>query len=326
MSRELNSNRAPNDSEKSRSTGVPVKDAKSSSGLSSTHSTKSTKVSSSEMQEPTTNPKVVHDNVNDKDTPVDVSTSTQNGTKEATHVREKDDEATLQKAEEERKEAQRVEDLRIAREQAAREEEALKEKEEAEKLERQRIEEAEARSRAAEAQRALFLEQERVKREEQEKRRAIALEQARAEKARLEKLKREEHLAKLPYLLRWLELVDEPKTVEIARLFKSIPGYRYDTIKPELSENSSGREPWMLNTHVALLLGERDLQLSRCKRPKASDPIILTHSRYRLGTSSTNTSYEAWCLGDPERLVHPAQLFASSQSAKLFSKPRPISI
>jgi hypothetical protein len=28
---------------------------------------------------------------------------------------------------------------------------------------------------------------------------------------------------------------------------------------------TSGREQWMLNTNVALLLGEKDLQLSRCK-------------------------------------------------------------
>lgn len=177
-------------------------------------------------------------------------------------------EAALKKEADDRAETARIEEAkqaRLARELAAKEEEARHDQEEAERRVRQQQEDLEARSRAAEAQRVLYMEQERLKREEQERRRVAAQEQARAEKLRLEKIKREEYLAKLPYLLRWLELTDEVKTTSIASLFKNIPGYRYDTIKPEMAGTPEGREQWMLNTHVAVLLGERDLQLSRCK-------------------------------------------------------------
>ncbi|KAJ3495710.1 hypothetical protein NLG97_g3197 [Lecanicillium saksenae] len=40
-------------------------------------------------------------------------------------------------------------------------------------------------------------------------------------------------------------------------------GVRYDTIRPEATGTAEGREQWVLNTHVALLLGEKDLDLSR---------------------------------------------------------------
>jgi hypothetical protein len=70
-------------------------------------------------------------------------------------------------------------------------------------------------------------------------------------------------LAKLPYLLRWFDMLDDTKTSRIASMFKSIQGYRYDTIKPEHGGNPNGMESWMLNIHVAILLGEKDLQLSR---------------------------------------------------------------
>ncbi|KAJ3501451.1 hypothetical protein NM208_g16933 [Fusarium decemcellulare] len=40
-------------------------------------------------------------------------------------------------------------------------------------------------------------------------------------------------------------------------------GCRYDTIRPETNRKPEGREQWVLNTHAALLLGEKDLDLSR---------------------------------------------------------------
>jgi hypothetical protein len=116
-----------------------------------------------------------------------------------------------------------------------------------------------------EAQKALYVEQERQKREEAERRRAQVLEQQRAERARVEKEKREEMLSKLPILLKWFELEKDPKTPDVAKLFKKITGFRYDTINPAFDGQASGREQWMLNYHVAILLGEKDLQLSRCK-------------------------------------------------------------
>jgi len=189
--------------------------------------------------------------------------------REAQIQREKEErEAREKKEEEEKRELARIEQAkqaRLAREQAAREEEEKRQREEAERKERQRIEDAEAHNRAVEEQRALYLEQERLKKEEQERRRAAALEQQRAERARLEEEKEKARLSKLPYLLRWIDPIDS-KNAECANYFRAINGWRYDTINPEASGQANAREQWMLNTHVAILLGEKDLQLSRCKR------------------------------------------------------------
>jgi ankyrin repeat protein len=183
--------------------------------------------------------------------------------------REKEErEAREKREEEEKRELARIEQAkqaRLAREQAAREEEEKRQREEAERKERQRLEDAEAHNRAMEEQRALYLEQERLKKEEQERRRAAALEQQRAERARLEEEREKARLSKLPYLLRWIDPVDS-KNAECANYFRSINGWRYDTINPEAGGQANAREQWMLNTHVAILLGEKDLQLSRCKR------------------------------------------------------------
>lgn len=179
--------------------------------------------------------------------------------------REEARQAREKELEEERVKMEQARVAREAREKAAREEEEKRQREEAEKKERQRIEDAEAHQRAIEAQKALYVEQERLKREEAERRRAQLVEQQRAERARIEREKREEMLSKLPLLLKWFELESDPKTTEVAKLFKKITGFRYDTIKPEFTGQAIGREQWMLNYHVAILLGEKDLQLSRCE-------------------------------------------------------------
>jgi hypothetical protein len=180
----------------------------------------------------------------------------------------KEAEASRQKELEEEKERERIENARqarLAREQAAREEEEKRQREDTERKLRQQKEDAEAHDRAMEEQRKLYLEQERLKKEEADRRRAAAQEQQRIERARLEKERREERLAKLPLLLKWFDQVNNPQTPEVANLFKRIAGYRYDTIKPEATGQAIGREQWMLNIHVAILLGEKDLQLSRCE-------------------------------------------------------------
>lgn len=64
---------------------------------------------------------------------------------------------------------------------------------------------------------------------------------------------------------RWFDQDKDPKTSEKAGLFRFIEGFRYDTIRSEATGQPNGREEWMLNTHAALLLGEKDLQLSRCR-------------------------------------------------------------
>jgi ankyrin repeat protein len=183
--------------------------------------------------------------------------------------REKEEFEARERAEiEERMELERIEqakEARAAREQVAREEELRRQREENERRERQRQADADAHAREQERQRALYVEQEKQRREDQERRRAQLQEQQRAERIRIEKEKKLERLAKLPLLLRWLDTVNDPKTPDIASLFRFIEGFRYDTIKPEATGKPTGREQWMLNTHVALLLGEKDLQLSRCK-------------------------------------------------------------
>ncbi|TVY57679.1 Protein HOS4 [Lachnellula cervina] len=186
--------------------------------------------------------------------------------KKAEARREEELEANRRKALEEKLEDERIEKARlarIAREEAQREEDAKRLQEEAERKERQKAEDAAAHARAMEDQRALYVEQERLKREEQERRRALLLKQQAAERARIEEEKRVERLSRLPLLFRWFDLFDDPKTQEVASLFRGIDGYRYDTIRPEATGQPNAREQWMLNAHAAILLGEKDLQLSR---------------------------------------------------------------
>lgn len=181
--------------------------------------------------------------------------------------REEELEASRQKAIEDKLEEERIErakQARLVREEAAREEEAKRQQEETERKERQKAEDAAAHARSMEEQRALYVEQERLKREEQERRRAQILKQQAVERARVEEERRVERLSKLPLLLRWFDLFADSKSQEVASLFRGIDGYRYDTIRPEHTGQPNAREQWMLNTHVAILLGEKDLQLSRC--------------------------------------------------------------
>ncbi|KAG0652144.1 Ankyrin repeat domain-containing 11 [Hyphodiscus hymeniophilus] len=181
---------------------------------------------------------------------------------EEQEAKERAEKAAREKKLEEERAEEAAKQARLIKEQTEREEEA-KRKQDAERKERQRQEDAEAHAREVERQRILYQEQERLKREEQERRRAQALEQQRAERLRLEKEKMEERLSKLPLLLRWFEQDNDPRRTEKATLFRFVEGFRYDTIRPEATGQPNGREEWMLNTHAALLLGEKDLQLSR---------------------------------------------------------------
>jgi ankyrin repeat protein len=189
--------------------------------------------------------------------------------KEAEAAREKERETARQKKLEEEEEVKRVEQAniaRLAREEAAREEENKRQAEEAERREAQRIQDAEAATREMERQRVLYLEQQKAKHDEQERRRALQAEQQRAERARIAEEERLERLSKLPLLLRWLDQSENPKNRDVASHFQQFEGYRFDTIRPEATTDLGiGREQWMLNTNVAILLGEKDLQLSRCK-------------------------------------------------------------
>ncbi|KAH6850184.1 hypothetical protein B0I37DRAFT_352699 [Chaetomium sp. MPI-CAGE-AT-0009] len=169
--------------------------------------------------------------------------------REEAERRRREEEERRQKEEEERKRRDEMERLR--QEQLEREaaEEARRRREEEEKREQERKERAlreeMERRRAREAERAA----ERAAKEADQQR--IRLEQERA------------RLDKLPPVLRWLDGVTNPKQAEFAEKFSAMQGVRYDCIDPETNGTSEGREQWLLNTQVALLLGEKDLDLGR---------------------------------------------------------------
>ncbi|EHK98153.1 putative Reticulocyte-binding protein 2 like protein a [Glarea lozoyensis 74030] len=185
---------------------------------------------------------------------------------EAEALREKEREIARQKKLKEALELERVEKAniaRVAREEAAREEDAKRQAEEAERKETQRIQDAEAAARETERQRILYVEQQKLKHEEQERRRALQVEQQRAERARIAEEERVQRLSRLPLLLRWFDLLENPKNRDVASLFRWVDGYRFDTIRSEATGLPSGREQWMLNINAAILLGEKDLHLTR---------------------------------------------------------------
>lgn len=183
------------------------------------------------------------------------------------------------KAEEERK--RREEEERVQREEEERRQREEAEKKRKEEEERRLKEEEERKQREAEEKKKRE-EEERLRREQQEREAAEAAKRKREEEERREREHRERQraareaeirrqreeqerirLARLPALLRWLEICPNPKMAGYAERFKHMQGVRYDTIRPEATGTPDGREQWVLNTQVALLLGEKDLTLSR---------------------------------------------------------------
>ncbi len=206
--------------------------------------------------------------------------------------RKREEEEAKRKEEEEKKkieeEEKQRERKRLEDEERKRKEEERKRNEEEEK--KRREEEEEKRRRGEERKRQL--EEERKKREEEERLRQEQLEREAAEEARRkreeeERKKREreeqervraekeaeEHrrkleeerirVAKLPPVLRWLSASSNPKSAGLAKLFKTMQGVRYDCIDVASSGSPEGREQWLMNTQVALILGEKDLSLSQ---------------------------------------------------------------
>ena len=161
--------------------------------------------------------------------------------REAAEAARKAEEQKKQKEKEEAERKQRDEEERKRKEQLEREaaEEAKRQREEEERKERER--------------------RERAHREEMERKRAAR----EAEQKRIREEQERARLEKLPGLLRWLVVHPSPKTGIIAEKFKQMLGVRYDTIRPEATGTSEGREQWILSTHAALLLGEKDMDLSR---------------------------------------------------------------
>jgi hypothetical protein len=180
---------------------------------------------------------------------------------EAKAKREEEELLAKQRAEENRRREEEDRAALEAQEKRRLEEQAERDKREAEERERARLEDIEAKKRAEEDRKRAVEEQQRLQREEAEKKRAAQ----RAERLRIHQEQEAARLAKLPRLLRWFDSVPNPASAEIARMFRLIQGVRYDTIRPEASGSPDAREQWLLNTHACLLLGEKDLQLSRCK-------------------------------------------------------------
>lgn len=173
-------------------------------------------------------------------------------------ARQKDEAAERTRLEEEKR--LREEQDRKAREEAERkerEEQERKRREEEDRLRKER-EAEEARKKREDEERKEQERRERAQREEMEQRRAAEQQRQREEEERA-------RLEQLPALFRWLSTHSNAKTPELAKRFLCIQGVRYDTISAEARDTPAGREQWLLNTQVALLLGEKDLSLPRCK-------------------------------------------------------------
>ncbi|KAI5465589.1 hypothetical protein BGZ63DRAFT_411124 [Mariannaea sp. PMI_226] len=189
--------------------------------------------------------------------------------REAERKRKEEEERKRQEEEErQRREAEEKarreeeEKRRLEEEKQKKEEEERRQREEEERLRQEQLEREaaeEARRQREEEERKERERRERAHREEMERKRA-------AREAELRRIREEQEKArldKLPPLLRWLDTCPNPKLSSVAERFKRMQGVRYDTIQPEANKTPEGREQWVLNTHVALLLGEKDLDLSR---------------------------------------------------------------
>lgn len=185
-------------------------------------------------------------------------------------------EAEIKKKEEEDKEKQRVEE-----EERKKQEEIRKRREE--EAAQQKLREEEEQRKAEEARVRLEREEEERKRREEEERARKEREAEEAQRKREEEERKEQErrvrdeqrlrrqreeaerrrLEKLPAFLRWLDRSSTAKTAEMARRWRVLRGVRLDSLRPDTAGTEEGREQWVLNTQVAMLLGESDIQLTR---------------------------------------------------------------
>ncbi|KJR86393.1 HOS4 protein [Sporothrix schenckii 1099-18] len=172
--------------------------------------------------------------------------------------RRRKEEEEKKRLEEEEKEKKRREEEE-ERKRKFEEEERRKREEEEERLRQEQLE-----KEAAEEARRKLEEEERRKRERQEQERILAEKKA-AEELRRRQLEEEERVrvSKLPPALQWLSLCANPKLPATAQFFKTMQGVRYDCINTDATGSAEGREQWLVNTQVALILGEKDLTLSQ---------------------------------------------------------------
>ncbi|KAK0711185.1 hypothetical protein B0H67DRAFT_602009 [Lasiosphaeris hirsuta] len=177
------------------------------------------------------------------------------------------EEENKRKEEEEREQKRKEEEERRQREEEERrKEEEEKKREEEERLRKEQLEREAAEESRRKREEEERKERERALREEMERRKAAKEAERAARDAEQRRIRLEQErirLAKLPPVLRWLDGSVNPKTPEVAEKFRIIQGVRYDCIRPEATGTAEGREQWLLNTQAALLLGEKDLDLSR---------------------------------------------------------------
>lgn len=184
--------------------------------------------------------------------------------------RREEEELRRKEAEEKAREKARLEEERIKHEEERlRQEEEERKRKEAEERQRREEEERARREREA-AEEARRQEEEEEERKERERQKAAQ----EAEQRRIMQEQEKLRLARLPPLLRWLDLCPSPQQRETAELFSIMQGVRYDTISPAATGKPGGREQWLLNTQVALLLGDKDLDLRKCK-PRTAAPACV---------------------------------------------------
>ena len=206
--------------------------------------------------------------------------------KEDEERKRQEDEERKRREEEERKRRAEEEKQRLEDERRRKEEEQRKQREEEERLRREQLEREAAEAARRKRDEEERKERERLQREELERRRAAR----EAEQRRLRDEQDRLRLSKLPGLIRWLEKCPNPKTSPIAQKFAIMQGVRADCLRPEIAGTAEGREQWVLNTQVALLLGEKDLSLSRytawerIPASKIAKTMIwrIEHARYAL--------------------------------------------
>lgn len=184
-------------------------------------------------------------------------------------------EAEAKRKEEEEKEKQRVEEEERKKQEdirKRREEEAAQQKLKEE--EQRKAEEARIRLEKEEEERKKWEEEERARkeREVEEARRKREDEERKEQERRArdeQRLRRQreeaerKRLEKLPAFLRWLDRSSTVKTAELAHRWRVLRGVRLDSLRPDTAGTEEGREQWVLNTQVAMLLGESDILLTR---------------------------------------------------------------
>ncbi|PNY26948.1 Protein HOS4 [Tolypocladium capitatum] len=182
--------------------------------------------------------------------------------REEEEARKRQEQADCERREAEEAARRLEEEKKRLEEKRRREEEEQRQREEEERLQREQLEREaaeEARKQREEEERKERERRERAHREEMERKRAAR----EAEQRRIREEQERARLDKLPPLLRWFYACPDPKNPSVAERFKRVLGFRYDTIRQEANGTPEGREQWALNTDVALLLGEKDLDLSR---------------------------------------------------------------